>query len=238
MHANAMKALFAAWALTQVASAQNQTPEDFCKQQGADLKPVLEADGSFNGKCDRADSSVCLGEEFTKPKGGTLCCHGGSVMAVHAPTNEADCCPPGKVYNNPGCVDPPPAISCPGSNAQFVQQNGVKFQVWCQRNIIEYTDPFDWSGKMSAILNMNKRGQATFQDCLDICAADPKCQGANWWHGKGLCGINNKQQGGSIFSRGGDYKNPRTWPGWTGESLPWSRFRSDEQIDLSKQSRY
>lgn len=27
MHANAMKALFAAWALTQVTSAQNQTPE-------------------------------------------------------------------------------------------------------------------------------------------------------------------------------------------------------------------
>lgn len=34
-----------------------KTSQDFCKQQGADLKPVLEADGSFNGKCDRADSS-------------------------------------------------------------------------------------------------------------------------------------------------------------------------------------
>ncbi|KAK7957961.1 hypothetical protein PG988_012809 [Apiospora saccharicola] len=227
MHPHAMKALFAAWALAQVASAQNMTPE-FCKNKGSDLKPVMEADGSFNGNCDRAPSAVCLGDEFTKPKGGVLCCHGGSVMAVDAATNDADCCPKGKIYSNRACVDPAPAISCPASNQQIVTKNGIKFQVWCQRNIIEYTDPLDWSGKFAAVMNLNKRGQATFQDCLDICAADPKCQGANWWYGKGLCGINNKKQGGSWFARGGDYKNPRTWRGWTGTSLLWSLSPSDK----------
>lgn len=46
------------------------------------------------------------------------------------------------------------------------KRNGINFQVWCQRNIIEYTDPFDWTGKIAAIMNMNKRGTATFQNCL------------------------------------------------------------------------
>ncbi|KAI1081423.1 hypothetical protein F5B20DRAFT_588482 [Whalleya microplaca] len=188
--------------------AQNVSPEAFCKAAGPNYVPVYESDGSFNGNCKIQDAQICLGNEYTTPKGGYLCCGGGSVMAIDSSNQNADCCQPGKVYKNAACIDPPPQISCPASNAQWVQQNGINFQVWCHRNIIEYTDPFDWRGKMSALLNMNKRGQATFQDCLDICAADPKCQGANWWYGKGLCGINNKQQGGSWFSRGGDYKNP------------------------------
>ncbi|KAK9782143.1 hypothetical protein SCAR479_00459 [Seiridium cardinale] len=87
--------------------------------------------------------------------------------------------------------------------------NGVQFQVWCGRNIIEYTNPLDWTGKLNAILNMNRRGSATLQNCWDMCAADPKCQGTNWWWGKGGCGMNNfPEQSASIFRRGGKYKNP------------------------------
>lgn len=41
-----------------------------------------------------------------------------------------------------------------------------------------------------------------------MCAADSKCQGVNWWYAKGICSPNNKKQGGSIFSRGGNYQNP------------------------------
>lgn len=48
-------------------------------------------------------------------------------------------------------------------------RNGINFQVWCQRNIIEHTDPFDWTQKFAAVGNMNKRGAATFQDCLVSC---------------------------------------------------------------------
>lgn len=61
---------------------------------------------------------------------------------------------------------------CPGilvwkyPKLTVTERNGIKFQVWCQRNIIEYTDPLDWSGKFAAVMNLNKRGQATFQDCL------------------------------------------------------------------------
>ncbi|KAK8052476.1 hypothetical protein PG993_003861 [Apiospora rasikravindrae] len=170
----------------------------------------------------------CTGDEFTKPKGGTLCCHGGSAMAVDAATNEADCCPKGKVYSNRAFTDPPPAVSCPESHTKTIWHKGVQFQVWCGYNIIEYVNPFDFGAKISAVMNMNKRGQMTAQNCLDICAADPKCQGTNWWWGKGLCGINNKPQGGSLFSRGGDYKNPRRCRGWTGTSSPWSRFPCDK----------
>ncbi|KAK8042963.1 hypothetical protein PG994_013446 [Apiospora phragmitis] len=183
MHPHAIQTLFTAWAWAQATSAQNMTPE------GSDLKPIMETDGTFN---------VCLDNEYSRPNGGYFCCEGGSVMAIHPPTNAADCCPPGKVYTNPGCADPPLQISCPG----------IQHEDRAERNIIEYTDPLDWTGKMSAMMNMNKRGQATFQDCLDICAADAKCQGANWWYGKGMCGINNKKQGGSWFARGGEYKNP------------------------------
>ncbi|KAH8168292.1 hypothetical protein LIA77_12021 [Sarocladium implicatum] len=129
-------------------------------------------------------------------------------MAVDSSTNEAACCPSGKVYRNWACSDPTPQINCPGSNGQWVNKNGINFQVWCQRNVIEYTDPFDWSGKFAAVMNFNARGVATFQDCLDACAANPKCQGANWWYGKGLCGFNVGKQGGSWFARGGDYRNP------------------------------
>lgn len=44
-------------------------------------------------------------------------------MAIDAATNNADCCPPGKVYSNRACVDPAPAISCPASNQQIVQKS-------------------------------------------------------------------------------------------------------------------
>lgn len=75
-----MKTLFAAWALAQAASAQNVTPEvsgrlfdagmyvlyadpytqEFCKNKGSDLKPVMESDGTFNGNCIRTESAGML----------------------------------------------------------------------------------------------------------------------------------------------------------------------------------
>ncbi|KAI1848686.1 hypothetical protein JX265_005687 [Neoarthrinium moseri] len=212
MKSHTILSLLLASASTHVAVAQNVSPEEFCKQAGPNYVPAYEPDGSFDGNCKIQDGKICLGTEYKAPKGGSLCCEGGSVMAIDSATKDADCCPPGKIYSKRACINPPPPpvpqITCPGSNGQWVTKNGVRFQVWCQRNIIEYTDPLDWSGKFSAVMNMNKRGSATFQDCLDACAADKKCQGTNWWYGKGMCGLNNKQQGGSWFSRGGDYKNP------------------------------
>lgn len=103
----------------------------------------MEADGSFNGQCIMVDTSgrlfpsglclelvtrekltepVCLGDEFTTPKGKVLCCLGGTVMAVDSSTNEAACCPSGKVYRNWACSDPTPEINCPGSNGQWVNK--------------------------------------------------------------------------------------------------------------------
>lgn len=65
---------------------------------------------------------VCLGDEFTKPKGGTLCCTGGTVMAVDESTRDAACCAPGKVFTGGACADPTPQITCPAYNGKFVQK--------------------------------------------------------------------------------------------------------------------
>ncbi|KAH9884174.1 hypothetical protein F4778DRAFT_763886 [Xylariomycetidae sp. FL2044] len=210
MHVASLLKIILPGIIAQAAHAQSQTPAQFCASHSPNSYAVYEADGTFNGRCEKNPGQLCLGTEYQTPKQGTICCTSGLVMAVDSANQNAACCASGKVYSNGACADPSPAIQCPGSNGQMVRHsNGVQFQVWCGRNIIEYTDPFDWTGKINAILNMNKRGTATLQNCWDICAADPKCQGTNWWWGKGGCGINNyPEQSASIFRRGGKYQNP------------------------------
>lgn len=107
------------------------------------------------------------------------------------------------------CVTPPPPpppvpqVSCPGSAGQFITKNGIRWQIFCDRNVREYVPPWAVAG---ALFNIQSGpiGTETADSCLTKCAADPMCHGVNFWSARKQCGINNKPLG-NPFKAGSEY---------------------------------
>ncbi|RPB29310.1 hypothetical protein L211DRAFT_844311 [Terfezia boudieri ATCC MYA-4762] len=203
--------------LLEFASAQS-TPEDFCRTNfGPQYVPQYDATGAFNGNCVTPPITVCLGTEYNHPKtGAKICCPPGQVLKVDASVNEAGCCDPAQVFqwsagaSSGICTTqttppaPVPTISCPGSHLQWINRNGVNFRVFCDHFVKEWVPP--WQAAQSLFMlatNTVPAGSDTFDSCLNKCAADVKCNGANFWVNKRNCSMQNKGKQGSIFS-GGD----------------------------------
>ncbi|KAJ9657956.1 hypothetical protein H2201_007963 [Coniosporium apollinis] len=190
--------------------AQQQQFDSFCvAKAGPGYIAITDANDDFLG-CQLKPAPACFYGPYTDPKTGKPgCCGVPGVSFMFDPITRA-CCPPGRVFkwdatNRIGSCGyppippppPPPALTCPEANGQRRTVNGVNFKVYCQRAVRVYIPLYQYPSYMARLASTpSMPGITTAQQCLDACARDPKCEGANWIENKS-CGFQNK--GWGIF---------------------------------------
>ncbi|KAF7942856.1 uncharacterized protein EAE97_006310 [Botrytis byssoidea] len=204
------------FAIASFVAAQLETPQDFCKRTaGPNYVPKNDTNGVFQGECETAAISICLGTEYAQSQtGATTCCLPPNT--VQSASGKQGCCPPGQNFKwdgtSPSCVTPPPpppAISCPASNMQVVNRNGQNFRIYCQRSVMVYTHP--WLTTTSHGIYRAIQGPELmtndFETCLRFCAANGRSNGANFWPAQGLCSVVDTPPG-NFFKVGSRYDVP------------------------------
>jgi len=166
--------------------------------------------------CDPPPIKPCFYGPYTNPLTGAAGCCGvpGQTYMTDPATKNGACCNGGEQFRwdakqNKGFCDkiPPPKpvpapISCPASNLADKQVGSIVFRTFCNRAVQRVVPLYMALSEWNRLRNLPPTpGITTPELCVQACASNPQCQGANWIINSKACALNTYGPGlyGNLY---------------------------------------